>query len=169
MRQATPLLLEGTMRVFIAKTSLISGLIASLIFFILGVSLLLPASGTGVSGAIIGVISVACAAYLCAIIVTTSRVTVNSAGIIYWHNLRKKEVSWSSVRSFRVGTSRSLVHWPCLVVVSGSGSTRVDGISGTRTFVERIIGELQVIQRDQNNDSSVSGSIDPPHDRIVLS
>jgi hypothetical protein len=141
------------MRVFTAKATLIPGLIATLIFFILGVSLLLPASNTGASGAVIGIISVAFAAYLCAMIVTTSRVTVNSVGMVYWHNLRRKEIPWSSAKSFRVGVSRSLVHWPCLVVVSDSGTARVDGISGNRAFVEKIISELQVILRDHDNES----------------
>ncbi len=104
----------------------------------------------GVSGIIVGGFATVAAISMGAL-VTTNRLVVTSGGIIYWHNFRKKDIPWPSVRSFEIGTSRSMLRWSCLVVNSSSGRVRVDAVAGTRSFVEGVAEELRLFQQDHAN------------------
>jgi hypothetical protein len=98
-----------------------------------------------VSGAIVSGFVLAFAVWLAAVTLTGRRVAVNSGGLTYWTRLRKQTVPWPVVRSFRVGISRSLVHWPCLVITTDSDEVRVDSVAGTRRSIENLVRELEDI------------------------
>ena len=143
------------MKTYRTKATLVFGLAAACVFLLLGISGLNPASHAGLSGMIIAGISAAFSIWLAALIIT-SGLTVTPEYIAYRKNFRKRTIPWSSVRSFDIGKSQSVVRWPCLVINTDSGRVRVDNIAGTRSFVDRVAGELRSFQRDQ----AVPGSTD---------
>ncbi len=134
-------------KVFRVKAGFAGGLLSSLVFLLVGLSGLLPSTHAGPGGIAIGGLLVAFGLYLLAFSVIATRLVITNTGIIYWKRLKKNTIPWSSVRSFGIGLSRSLVHWPCLVIQTENGPARVDSIAGSRAFVERVIRDLDDIRR----------------------
>ena len=132
----------GNVKTYRTNATLVLGLAAACVFLLVGVSGLIPANHAGPSGMIIAGISVAFSIWLAALIITNG-LTVTREYIVYRNNFRKRTIPWSSVRSFDIGKSQSVVRWPCLVINTDSGQVRVDSIAGTRSFVDRVACELR--------------------------
>jgi hypothetical protein len=107
---------------------------------------MLSPGSVGVSGVAIGVVA---SVFACSLIAsaTTSRLIVTRDGLISWHNLKRRRLSWTEIKSFEVGGPRQLLPWPGLVVHADQGRIRLDSVVGPRGFVERIIGELELFRR----------------------
>lgn|ERR1022692_2451538 len=138
----------GDVKTYRTKATLVFGLAAACVFLLVGVGGLTPANHAGLSGMIIAGISVAFSIWLAALVITNG-LTVTPEYIVYRKNFRKRTIPWSSVRSFDIGKSQSVVRWPCLVINLDSGRMRVDSIAGTRSFVDRVAAELRSFQRDK--------------------
>jgi hypothetical protein len=130
-------------KVYRVKVSVALLVPSSLLFLIIGVGMLAPASHTGLSGMVVGIIVIAFSVFLFGHAILDTRLVVDADGIVYWKHLRKRTVLWSTVKSFHVGISNSLARWPCLVIDTSSGRLRIDNIAGTRGFVEKLVRELQ--------------------------
>jgi cytochrome c biogenesis protein CcdA len=133
-------------RVFRTTFGMVSGLVVSLMFLVPGVCGLAPPTHAGISGMIVAGLLAAFGLWLFARSVLVTRLIVTPASITYRRRLRKHTVPWPYVQSFDVGISRSLVHWPSLLIVTQSGLIRVDTIAGSRAFAEKLVRELRGIQ-----------------------
>jgi hypothetical protein len=51
------------------------------------------------------------------------------------------------VQGFTIGVAKSFAAWSCLLVITGSGPVRIDGIVGSSTFVKKKIAELEDVRR----------------------
>lgn len=101
-----------------------------------------PWRQVGAGGVIIAVLAGGAGCVAVAMALTT-QVTLTPAEISYRANLRRSAIPWAAVRSFRVGRARAWGTWSCIVVeVSGRGDVRIP-ITGSRPYVERVLGEVE--------------------------
>jgi hypothetical protein len=101
-----------------------------------------PSRQVGIGGVIVAVLAGGAGCVAAALALTT-QVTLTPAEISYRSNFRSRAIPWASATSFRVGRARSWGNWSCVVVsVSGRGDARIP-ITGSRSYVERVIGELE--------------------------
>jgi Bacterial PH domain len=104
-----------------------------------------PWRQVGVAGVIVAFLAVGVGAVAVAMVLTT-RVILTPAEISYRSSLRRGAIPWASVLSFRVGRARSWANWSCVVVdVSGRGDVRIP-ITGSRSYVERVITEIEAFR-----------------------
>ncbi len=87
------------------------------IFFVVGLSMVTvgPSQHDAVGSLVVATSVLLLSAWLGAVL-TTNRLTVTQAGLVYRYNLRRRLVGWPEIRSFGVGPSRSRARWPCLVI-----------------------------------------------------
>lgn len=119
-------------------------------FFFVGLSMVTvgPSQHDAVSSLAVGTLVLLLSAWLGAVL-TTNRLIVTQAGLVYRHNLRRRIVGWPEIRSFGVGPSRSRGRWPCLVIQLDNGSVTVNGLSSfTAKYPARIASELSAMQRE---------------------
>lgn len=75
-----------------------------------------------------------------------TRLVASMDGVTYWRYFKRHVVSWGKISSFTIGTSLSMAHWPCLVIETSDGRVRIDGVSGTRSFVTYVADDLRDFQ-----------------------
>jgi hypothetical protein len=122
---------------------LVPALVGAGLFLLIGLGAFSqPSSSVGVGGVIVAVL--ACGAgLLAAALALTTHATLTPAAIEYRSNLRSGTIPWMSASSFSVGRARSWGNWSTVVVhVTGRGDVRIP-ITGSRSYVERAIGEIK--------------------------
>jgi hypothetical protein len=116
-------------------------------FAVVGLAMALAPSRAGVAGVVIGVVIVLLAAFLAALAIST-RLVVDSEVLAFWSMFRKKAIPWSDVQGFTVGVAKSYGSgWSCLVVMTGSGPVKINGVVGTKKFVQKKIAEIEDLRR----------------------
>jgi hypothetical protein len=81
-------------------------------------------------------------------VLATNRLIVTPAGLVYCNNLRRRVLSWTGVRSFGVGASRTMMRWPTLVIRRDDDSALVTHLASfTRKYPAQIADELAAWQR----------------------
>lgn len=136
---------RSKLRVYRSRVSLVLMLVISTVLLLVGLSILTVDSGTGnlVFGSLWLVFSVALGS-----LALTERLVVSDWGLEFRHNFRTKSIPWSAINTFGVGKSRSLIHWPCLVINSSDGYVMVGSLSGSNSFVKQIASELESKKRE---------------------
>jgi hypothetical protein len=129
---------------------------ACLVFFLVGLTMVIDEGQVGVSGLIVGAWALLFSIWF-GLVLATNRLIVTPAGLVYRNNLRRRFISWSQVRSFEVGRARSLLPWGGLVVRLEVGSVTVACVSGTKRFVARSADELRGLQREHASDPVADG------------
>lgn len=137
-------------------STLFAGLCA-LVFFILGLSMMLDERESGgASSVVVGALVLLLSLWL-GVILTTSRLTVTPAGLVYTRNLRRRTIGWSQIRSFGVGRLRSASPWAGLVINLDSGPVMVYCVAGTGRYVARAADELRELQRTYAPNQAADG------------
>jgi hypothetical protein len=131
---------QGSVKTYRPGASLVLMLILSLCFLLVGVSML--SVDTGVASAVFAAVWLAFSVFLGSLALT-ERLAVTARGVEFRHNFRRTAISWSAIRGFDIGISRSMVRWPCLIINSDSGPVSVGCIAGSRSFVNRVAAELR--------------------------
>jgi hypothetical protein len=137
--------------------SMLFGGLCALGFFIIGLSMLLDERESGgVSSVVIGTLVLLLSLW-CAVTLTTSRLIVTPAGLVYSRNLRRRTFGWSQIRSFGVGRSRSPSPWAALIINLDSGRVMVYCVTGTGRYVARAADELRQLQHTYAPDQAADG------------
>jgi hypothetical protein len=125
----------------------LQGILCS-VFIVVGLSVMLSASRSGVAGVAGGGGAVLFGAILVAYVIST-RLVVDPDKLVLWSGFRRKAtIPWSDVQGLTVGVARAYTAgYKCLLVVTSSGPVRVDGVVGSRTFVEKKIAEIEDLRR----------------------
>jgi hypothetical protein len=140
--------------------SMLLGGLFTLVYFILGLSMLLDERESGgVSSVVIGTLVLLVSLWL-AVTLTTSRLIVTPAGLVYSRNLRRRTIGWSQIRSFGVGRSRSPSPWAALIINLDSGRVMVYCVTGTGRYVARAADELRQLQHTYAPNQAADGA--PP-------
>jgi uncharacterized membrane protein YedE/YeeE len=146
-----------TRRYRVPAGQLVPALLGAAIFLLIALGgLSQPWRQVGIGGVIVAVLAGG-AGCLAAALALTTQTTLTPAEISYRSNFRSRTIPWASATSFRVGRARSWGNWSCVVVdVSGRGDVRIP-ITGSRSYVERVIGELEAYRAGLGT-VTVSGS-----------
>jgi hypothetical protein len=146
-----------TRRYRVPAGQLVPALICAALFLLVALGTLTqPWHKVGIGGAVLAVLAGG-AGGLAAALALTTQVTLTPAEISYRSNFRSGTIPWASATSFRVGRARSWGNWSSVVVgVSGRGDVRIP-ITGSRGYVERVIGELEAYRAGLDT-VTVSGS-----------
>jgi hypothetical protein len=118
-------------------------------FFLLSLSIVTigPQQRGGLPSVVIGALLLLFCFWQGAVL-ATNRLIITSAGLVYWNYLRRKSIGWPEIRSFGVGTRRSQMRWPALIIRLDDGSVMVTNLSSfTRTYPAGIADELSALQR----------------------
>jgi hypothetical protein len=119
-------------------------------FFVLGLSMVTigPSQHGGVGSVVVGTLALLFSAWFGSVL-STNRLIVTAAGLVYWNNLRRRHIGWPEIRSFGVGPSRSAMRWPCLVIHLDNGSVTVTSLSSfTTTYPACVADELSALRRE---------------------
>jgi hypothetical protein len=117
------------------------------VFAIIGLSIALaPGTRASVFGVVIGSLCTLLGLLLVAWVIST-RLVVDSEKLVFWSGFRKKAIPWSDVQGLDVGLAKTYTGgYKCLLVITGSGPVRIDGVVGSKNFVEKKIAELEDVR-----------------------
>lgn len=130
---------EADARVFRLRGLRVMGPVLALCLAVVGAAVL---TSGGVGNAVFGIIFLGFSVWLMALGLSEALV-VTSVGIAFMHNFRRTVIPWSAVRGFKTGESRSLLRWPCVVIVTDSGPVLVGSVAGSWPFVQKVVTELR--------------------------
>ena len=119
-------------------------------FFLVGLSMVTIGltQRDGLSAVIIGAVTLLFSAWMMLYLATT-RLIVTSAGLVHWHNLRKRFIGWAEIQAFGVGRGRSRMGWPVVIIYLSTGAVIVTNVVGyARSRPARIADELTALQRE---------------------
>lgn len=120
-----------------------AGLVGSVVFFVIGASMLADERDAGgVSALVAGslLIALACAAGGASI---TNVVVLTPEGITWRYNFRRKTIPWETVESFRVSPAPGMAWSSVTVELRPLGKARISSITGTRRYIRRVIAEFE--------------------------
>ena len=124
---------------------LVAGIAACLAFFLIGVGGLANSKQpqVGVSGIVMGVLSVLISCLMAGIIISNV-VVLAPSGLTYHQGFKAKLIEWESVESFEAARLPGLLPWSVLVVeIHPLGAVRIKNIAGSSRYVRRIVAELE--------------------------
>jgi hypothetical protein len=134
--------------------------ISGVLFIVAGLTYVLPGSQSDLGGRVIGTVAIIIGMALPCHGFVDARLTVSNDGVTYFRYLRPRRLPWADIVSFDAGQSRSMLHWPCVVITTTHGRVRVDAMAGRRAAIDGIVDELRELQRARLSDADHgSGSI----------
>lgn len=134
-------------------------------FFLLGVDMVVFIPGDPGKGGTAGVVmGVAAGVFMIVFSLTlgtltgTNRIIVTSVGLTCKNNFRSRQFGWPEIEFFAVGSGRSVLGWPGLIIGLDDGSSVITNVSSfTARYPTRVARELAALQADAEAASVTTG------------
>jgi hypothetical protein len=119
------------------------GLSVAILFLLLGIAMVVPASGTNVAQHVIGGFAIAAACWGGGISLTNG-VWLTPEAIVKRQGYRRTVIPWDTIESFSVGRVPRNQTWKTVLVgLRPQGSVYLSCLAGRERYIQRIIAEFE--------------------------